>query len=336
MAGSQAANTFDTHDAVGNREELSDIIEMITPEKTPFRSMLEKSDVKTTHPEWQTDALADPDPDNAYVQGAEYTYDPITATVRVGNYTQISRKTMKVARTQDKTDKAGRKTETARELRKKGVELKRDQEIILLRNQASTPGNSGVAARSGGFAAWLATNASRGSGGSDGGFNASTRVVDAATDGTQRAFSKTLLDDTIEMVANAGGEPTVLMGSNYIKRKFSTFMSDASVAAFRTNLSGKKQGTIYGAADLYVSDFGELSVVPNVQMTLAGATVARNAFLITPGMVSLGVFDDIHQDKPAKTGDAEPRVLLTEYTLKVNNEAAHGIIADLYGISASA
>ena len=50
-------------------------------------------------------------------------------------------------------------------------------------------------------------------------------------------------------------------------------------------------------------------------------------------MVKLGVFDDIKLEKPAKTGDAEKRVLVTEYTLLVNNEAAHGVIADLYGLT---
>jgi hypothetical protein len=70
-------------------------------------------------------------------------------------------------------------------------------------------------------------------------------------------------------------------------------------------------------------------------MARAGATIARNAFLIDPKMVTLGVFDDIKLEKPAKTGDAEKRVLVTEYTLFVNNEAAHGVAADLYGLSAS-
>src|SRR5690606_14592782 len=151
------------------------------------------------------------------------------------------------------------------------------------------------------------------------GFNQSTKVVDAAGNGTKRAFTKVLLDDTIESVVNAGGQPNMLMCSNYLKRVFSTFMSDDNVAALRTSLSGKKQGTIYGAADLYISDFGDISVVPNVQMTRAGESIARNAYLLSPDKLALGVFDDIHQDKPAKTGDAEPRVLITEYTLKVKN-----------------
>jgi hypothetical protein len=335
MAGTQLTNTFDSYQAVGNREEIADKIWDTSPEKTPFYSMLRKESVKTVHPEWQTDTLETPDTDNAYVQGAEYTYDALDPTVRVGNYTQISRKTGMVSRTQEKTDKAGRSSEKARYLAKKLKELKIAQEVTLLSNQASSAGSSSTAPRLGGLPAWLETNASRGSGGADGGFNSSTGVVDAATNGTQRAFTKTLLDDNLESINNNGGSPTMLLCSNYVKRVFSTFMSDSNVAAFRTSLSGKKQGTIYGAADMYISDFGDTMVVPNVQVTRAGASIARNAFLIEPGKVSLGVFQPTMKDTPAKTSDAEKFVVLTEYTLLCKNEAHHGVIADLYGMTSS-
>lgn len=335
MAGSQLTNTFDTYDAVGNREELGDSIYLLTPHETPFMSMIKKGKCKTTHPEWQTDTNASPDTDNAYVQGAEYTYEETNPTTRVGNYTQISRKTRIIANTQEKTDKAGRKSEIKREIRKALQEHKVDMECIILSNQASVAGSSSVAAKTGGFAAWLETSTSLGSGGADGGFNQSTGVVDAATNGTQRAFTKALMDDLIETNRNNGGKASTLMVSNYVKRVFSTFMSDSNVAAFRTSLSGKKQGTIYGAADLYVSDFGPITVVPNVQMTRKGATLARNAFLIDKDMVELQTFRPTAVKTPAEDSDAIKKVIITEYALKVHNEAAHGKIADLYGMTAS-
>lgn len=330
----QQANTFDSYDAVGNREELSDKIFMITPEKTPFLSFAGKENVVSTHPEWQTDTLATPDTGNKSIQGNEWDFDAVTPTTRVGNYTQISDKKIRITRTQEKTSKAGRKSELAREMRKRGVELRIDMEAICLSNQASSAGSSSVAPTLGGLPAWLETNAFRGSGGSDGGFNAATGVVDAATNGTQRAFTKTIMDDVIQSCADNGGDVSVMMLSNYAKRVFSTFMSDSNVAAQRF-AAKKEQTTIVGAADMYVSDFGTIAVVPNVQMTRAGASVARNVFFLTPGMVKLGVFDPITMEKTAKTGDAEGRVLVTEYTLKCNNEAAHGVAADIFGMTAS-
>ena len=333
----QIANTYESYDAKGNREELADKIYQITPEETPFLSLIGRKSVASTHPEWQTDSLASVDTANNQPEGDDWTYDAVAATTRVGNYCQISNKRIIISRTQDKTSKAGRKSELAREIAKKGVELRIDMEAICLSNQASLAGsgNGATNRKLGGFRAWLSTNDSMDGGGSSGGFNSSTNIVDAATNGTQRAFTKTILDAVILSTYNAGGSPKTLMLSPYAKTVFSTFMSDSNVALQRFEANGKGPTTIVAAADMYLSDFGTISVVPNRQMARAGATVARNAFLIDPRMVSLGVFDDISLEKPAKTGDAEKRVLVTEYTLLVNNEAAHGVAADLYGLTSA-
>ena len=333
----QIANTYETYDAVGNREELADKIYQITPEETPFLSLIGRKPVSSVHPEWQLDTLGAVDLTNNQPEGNDWTYDAISPTSRVGNYTQISEKSILISRTQDRTSKAGRKSELAREVAKKGVELRIDMEAIALSNQASTAGtgNGATNRKLGGMRAWLASNDSMDAGGSSGGFNSGTSVVDAATNGTQRAFTKAILDAVILSAYNAGGSPKTLMLSPYVKTVFSTFMSDSNVALQRYAAPSKGQTTIVAAADMYLSNFGPISVVPNRQMARAGATVARNAFLVDPSMVSLGVFDDIQINKPAKTGDAEKRVLNCEYTLLVNNEAAHGVAADLYGLTAS-
>lgn len=333
----QVANTFETYDAVGNREELADKIYQITPEETPFLSLIGRKPVASVHPEWQIDTLGAVDTANAQPEGNDWDYDAIVPTSRVGNYTQISDKKIIISRTQDRTSKAGRKSELAREVAKKGVELRIDMEAITLSNQASSAGsgNGATNRQLGGFRAWLSTNDDLGATGASGGFNSSTSVVDAATNGNQRAFTKTILDSVILSSYNAGGSPKTLMLSPYAKTVFSTFMANANVAPQRFETPKNSQTTIVAAADMYLSDFGTISVVPNRQMARAGAAVARNAYLIDPRMVSLGVFDDIAIQKPAKTGDAEKRVLNVEYTLLVNNEAAHGVAADLYGLSAS-
>lgn len=335
----QVANTYESYDvgaAGGNREELADKIYQITPEETPFLSLIGRKPVKTVHPEWMIDTLDAIDTANNQPEGNDWTFSAITPPSRVGNYTQISDKKIIISRTQDKTDKAGRKSELAREIAKKGVALRTDMEAIALGNQASLAGsgNGATNRKLGAFRAWLSTSDNLGGGGSSGGFNTSTSVVDAATNGTQRGFTKAIMDAVILSTHNAGGNLKTMMVSPYLKTVFSAFMSDANVAEQRFP-TPNGQTTIVAAADMYLSDFGKISVVPNRQMARAGATVARNAFLIDPRMVSLGVFDDIKLEKPAKTGDAEKRVLVTEYTLLVNNEAAHGVAADLYGLTSS-
>lgn len=332
----QIANTFETFDATGIREELADKIYRITPEETPFMSLIGHSPIKTTHPEWQIDTLATPDNTNAQPEGNDWTYPALTATTRVGNYAQISEKPLIVSATLDKTDTAGRKSELAYQVVKAGRELKTDMEVILLSNQASSAGSGdGATNRNlGGLRAWLATNDNI-NGGSSGGFNTGTSVVDAATNGTQRAFTKAIMDAVILSTFNAGGSPSVLMVSPYVKTVFSTFLDDANVVPLRENSTGKAKRRLVASAEVYVSDFGDVTVMPNRQMARQGAATARNAFFIDPSMVKMGVFRDINVHKPAKTGDAEKRVLNTEYTLLVKNEAAHGVAADLYGLSAS-
>lgn len=319
-----------------NRETFSDLISLITPDETPFYSLIRKEKVEGTHPEWSIDTLATPVTTNKNFEGDTYSFAAITPTSRVGNYCQISTKQFAITETQEVVSKAGPKSEVGRERAKKGVELKCDIEAAMLSNNASIAGAQATPRQSAGFRAWIATNDSMNSGGSSGGFNSGTGVVDAATNGsTQRTFTKTLLDDTLELTYKAGGNPTILMLSPYAKRVFSTFMSDSNVAAFRTPLTGKSQGTIVGAADCYLSDFGMVDVVPNRQMVRASG-IARNAYLITPDKVAKGFLRDIQEDKDvAKTGDALPRVIKAEWSLLVKNEAAHGVIADIFGTTAS-
>lgn len=332
----QVANTFETFDAVGIREELSDRIWNTDPQETPFLSMIGRKSIKTTHPEWQTDTLSSIDTDNNHPEGDEWSYDAISPTVRVGNYAQISNKRIVLSSTLDKTDKAGRKSEVAYQVMKEGINLRRDMEAIVLSNQASSAGsgNGATNRKLGGFRAWLETNDNMEGGGSSGGFNSSTGVVDAATNGSQRAFTKAIMDAVLLSTYNAGGNPSTLMLSPYVKTVFSGIMDGNDIVPQRTAVKGKDQAVIIAAAETYVYDFGVLTVIPNRQMT-ASASTARNAFFIDPKMVTLGVYRDIMVEKPAKTGDNEKRVLLTEYTLIVNNEKAHGVAADLYGLSSS-
>lgn len=333
----QIAATFETYDAKGVREELADKINMIDPEETPLRSMIGQVAITSTHPEWQLDTLATPDVNNNSPEGNDYTYDAITATTRVGSYAQISEKTFLISGTLEEVVKAGRTSELAYQTAKRGKELKIDQEVILMSNQASSAGSgNGATNRTlGGLRAWLATNDSLGATGASGGYNTSTNVVDAATNGNQRAFTKALLDEVVLSTYNAGGSPKVLMVSPYVKTVFSTLLDASDIVASQRTTSGDGPTTLIAAADAYRSDFGLISVVPNRQMARAGATIARNAFLLDPSMVKLGVLRDIFLDKPSKTGDADKRALVTEYTLIVKNEASCGVIADLYGMTAS-
>ncbi len=321
----QLAGTTDTYDIKGGREDLQDAIFRISPTETPFMSNIGRGPAKAVRHEWQTDALAPVNLNNAYIEGDEYTYADVTPTVRVGNLCQISRETVLVSGTVEAIDKAGRESEMRLQTVKRGLELKKDMEGILLSNQASNAGAAAgaTARRLGGLGAWLTSNVSRGAGGANGGFNNGTNLVAAPTAGTGRAWTETILKDVHQATYQAGGNPKMAMMPVPQKRVFSTF---PGIAAQRRE-TGDEMATIIAAADIYVGDFGRLAAVPNRQMATTSGQMS--VFLIDPKMAKLRTLRPIFTDKPAKTGDAFKAAMVVEYTLEVSNEAAHAVIADL-------
>lgn len=327
--------TMQTYDRVGNREDLEDVVYNISPKDTPFVSLISPVPVTATRHEWQTDTLRTPAA-NAQVEGDDFAFSSKPPSVRVANFTQIAYDTLSVSGTQEKVDKAGRASELGYQLAKMGTEIKKDVELSLVSNVASSAGSSTTGRVSAGFPAWVtsatASNGLRDSGGAAGGFNSGTGLVNAATNGTQRAFTKTLLDTAISTCYTNGGNPTTVMVSPYNKRVFSTFMSDSNVAQQRSAANNKKTA-IVAAADMYLSDFGELAVVPNRVMLNAAAS--RNVLVIDPDFVGRGVLRSMRTEKLAKTGDAEKRAVLTEFCLVMKNELASTVIADTFGLTAT-
>lgn len=325
------AGTFLTSTAKGNREDLSDLVSRITPEDTPIYSMAGKETATNIFSEWEIDTLAAPAA-NSYPEGDEYTYDASTAVTRVGNYAQIMRKTWVVSNTQDAVDNAG-KAEQIKELRlKRGIEIRKDTELAIVSNTASVASGTRLM---GGLPSWLTTNVSRGATGANGGYNTGTKLTVAETTGTQRAFTKTLLDTTMQSAYSAGGNVKYLVVSPYVKSVFVTFMSDTNVASFRYAADGSGKNTIVGTADVYEGPFGKVTVMPNRVMATSAA-VARRAFLLDPEMLAIKTLRKIQDDKSiASTGDATKGVIIGEHTLKVKNEAGLGVVADIFGLTAS-
>lgn len=324
MAG--IANTVLTTAAVGNREELSDIVSMITPTDTPIYSMAGKETLSSKHPEWEYEALRSP-AENAQPEGNEFDFDAQTAPTRVGNYTQIFRDTWIYSGTQQAVDNAGNQEKAVKAKMKAGINVRKDMEYSIVANTASV---GGATRYSGSLPSWLTSNVSRA--GSNGGFNSGTGLTVAETTGAQRAFTKALLDTVMQSCYNAGANVTDVVVSPYVKSVFVTFMSDTNVAAFRYAASGSGKNTIVGTADIYEGPFGKVTVKPNRVMATAADT-ARRAFLIDPDMIAWGTLRAISEADTSATGDSKKGVILGEGCLKVKNEAGLGVVADLYGLT---
>lgn len=311
--------TYQTYTAVGQREDLSDVIYNIAPTDTPLLSSIGKTKATAVYHEWQTDSLAAAALGGA-VEGADASDATMSPTSRVGNRTQIFQKTVKIAGTLESVDKAGRKSEKAYQLAKASAEIKRNIELSLLSNQVASAGDSSTARTLGGLQAWLSSN---GDFGTDG--VAGSGGTTARTDGTDRTFTETILKTVVKEVYESGGNPKVLMVNPGHKQTVSAF---AGIAAQRYMAPNDSATTIIGAADVYLSDFGTMSVVPNRFMNSTNAC-DETAFVIDPDMLAVAYLRPFRTEDLAKTGDSEKTQILAELTLEVKNQAAHGIIADL-------
>jgi hypothetical protein len=304
-------STFKTYEAKGNREDLSDVIYLISPTDTPFLSGIPRTKAAAVLHEWQTDALAAA-ANNAVIEGDDAITDATTATVRLSNSCQISDKVPRVSGTQEAVNKAGRKSEMSYQVAKVAQELKRDMELILLASTAEVTGDATTARKLGSINAWIDTNTSFGSGGSDGSLGNTKR-----TDGTQRPLTEALLKNVLKQCWDAGGDPECIMVGSFNKQIISGFTGNA------TRFKGAEDNTLKAAIDVYDSDFGELQIIPNRFQR------SRDCQVLQKNMWGIAYLRPFLLQDLAKTGDTERKQLLVEYTLESRNEAASGGVYDL-------
>jgi len=311
---------YNRYEAIGAREDLSDVIYNISPTDTPIMSSIGKTKATGVYHEWQTDSLAASTTANALVEGADAAAADLSPTTRIGNYTQIVGKTIQVSGTLEAVDKAGRKSEKAYQLAKASAEIKRDIETIITANQGQAVGSSNSTARKmGSLLSYIKTNTSK-NGTSVTGVDPTTIGVSTRVDGTTRTFTEAILKDVISKVFVSGGTPSALFVSPALKQVVSGF---AGLAAQRYQVPTSGQATILAGADLYQSDFGVLQIVPNRFMR------TRDALVLDPEYAALAYLRPFQTNELAKAGDSDKTQILAELTLEVRNEAAHGGAFDL-------
>ena len=303
---------------VGVREDLSDRIAELFPDDTPFMNAIGTSSINNTYTEWQTDSLVAADHDNKAIQGVDLANDTRPNTTRVGTHTQIFTKVIGSSTTVEWTNKAGRRSELARETMKAGREIRTDMEKRFVGNYASVAATASVAGETAGALAWLTSNVSRGGGsGANGGFSAG--IVAAATNGDLRTYSEPLLKGVLQSIWNNGGNPSMVITNDSLKQKAAEF---AGLADQRRTVGNSKL-TIVAGADVYVSDFGEVQFVPDRFAS------TRDALIVDAEYFDVGIGDALKVKPLAVTGLAERRAMYAECALRCLNQAASGAVADI-------
>ena len=313
------ANTNETYDVSTIREDLAPALASISPTETIFMSTIGTRNVDNTYFEWSEVDLAAA-ASNRQIEGdVGLSNTAPTNAVRKGNYTQISAKVVEVSSTNQAVNGVADAQTVAKQVAYKLAEMKRDMEKMLLDNVAASAGASGTARQTAGLPAFLTTNTARGTGGADGttsGSGSAGYPDAAATDGTQRAITETILKGVIADCWDAGAEPSVVLCGSSNKQTISTFTGNA------TRYKEAEDSKLNAAIDVYISDFGELQIVP------ARHIRARDVFVVDPNYAAVAFLQTAKQEPLAKTGLSERRLISAEYGLQVTSEKAHGVIAD--------
>jgi hypothetical protein len=314
----QPSNTFDSYDAVGIKEDLSDVIYNVTPEATPFYSKCRKSSAKNTFVEYQTDTLRASGV-NAHIEGDATTAAARTATTRLGNYTQIFKDAVVIPDTDQGLSKAGRAREIAYQTLKIAKEQKLDIEKALFANQARVTGSSTVARKLAGVPAWLITNVDFVTGGSPSGANPTGDGTDARTDdGTPTAFSQAKFDGVMQSIWEEGGKPDTVYLSAFQMNKALAFTGNNNQRS--TVQAGDSK--VIKSLDVYVTPWGTVEFMPSRENRSA------DVYIMQDDMWEVSVLRPTKNVELAKNGDNTTRQIVTELTLLCRNEKASGGIFD--------
>ena len=315
------------------KDDLSNIITMISPTETPLQSNIAKGNASSTVAEWLFDELAAASGSNAYIDGDVFAGDTLTAPARLQNHCQIMRKDIIVTRRAQIVDQAGTKSELQRQIAKAGKELKRDVEKSICSEQVAVVGNDTTASKLAGIGSWYTTNTDRGTSGTDGVLSSTTYGYPstAVTTGTDRALSEATLLSMIKGAYVEGGNPSLIMVGPAVKQKMSQYMfgSTARIATpYQDHGKAKSAASVIGAVDYYTSDFGTLHIIPNRFQS------ETDVHIIDPEFWSLNYLDGYKTEKMAKTSDADQRMLTVDVTLCSKNEAASALVGDILSTAA--
>ena len=308
-------STHETYAQIGRREDLSDVISMITPTDTPFLTGAGKEDADQTNHEWQTMALAAASGANAVPEGDDAENDAATVTVRLGNICQISDKVAQVSTTAEVVKKAGRKSELALQMAAKSKELKRDLETILVgTNQAKVTGSSGTARKTASVLSWILTNANKASDGSN---PSAADGTGTRTDGTQRAFTEVLLKSALAACWESGGDPDTAMVGSFNKQAASAFTGNA------TRYVDAQAEELKASIQIYDHDFGALKMLPN------RFSRGRDCLLLQMDLWKIAYLQNFTMQDLARTGLSFRKQIWAEYALVALNEKGSGGVFDL-------
>lgn len=314
------------------REDVMDKIWDISNIPLPFTELCSKGTHSNRRVEFVTDTLASAATNNAVIEGADSSKDNGALGTRLGNYTQIATKEVKVTSQSQEANSIGNMASLSYQLSMRQKELRRDVEAQMLTHQASVAGDaSSTAGISAGIGAQLKTNVKVGATGAVGGFNTTTGLFVAPTPGTKRALSETLIRDTLQMVYEAGGNTSTAMARPIVIRLLSEYLfgTTARVATLTSDKTQKGDGgalTAYGSVNVFVTDFGQTIALRDNRLQPVDTTATSSMYFLDGAHLKQSFMRGYTTESLAKLGLTERRMMSVMYSMLVLNEKSQGAI----------
>jgi hypothetical protein len=291
------ATALKTYNVTTNREDLTDVLKVITRNETPFFSSLAKTKATGTYHEWSTYSLSTGS-DNAQIEGADYTLALNTAPSRTGAHTQIFFKQAKVSKTQQAVDTAAVDNMLASQIEWRMKEIATDVEKALFTGTGNS-GASGTARRIKGALAWVTTN------------------VETGTGTGSEALSEDMFNDTLQSIWDQGGKPDTAYVNSFQKRQISSFSTS------NTRYQEPMDGRLKNYVSVYESDFGVIEVKLDSFITTSVALIVQSDLWAVAQLRPFMV-----EDYPS-VGSYVAKTIEGELALEARQEAGNGQITGL-------
>jgi hypothetical protein len=281
----------------GNREDIYDVLQLVSPEETPLFTRLPDAVANATQHQWTEYTLVSGS-GNADVEGATATGATVSSKARLSNFTEIMSKNGSVSGTQRKVTIVGEQDEFAFQMKKSMLEWKigADSDLIL---QTSSAGSSSTGRTMTGL------------------INALSQGNVVTGSGATIALRESDFNDLLQKIFEAGAVPDTCYVNGFNKRRISQFVT--SNTRFLSMDGGDNK--LVNRISIYESDFGTIEIVLERYMTktvgvLQKDALFRKAWLRKPVTFPL-----------AKRGDLDEFEIVGEWTLEYLNFRAGGLLS---------
>ena len=292
-----------TYVAVGNKEDVSDIITNIAPYDTPLYSRIGKTKATQVMHEWLEDTLGAPMV-NQHDEGYTYWTSNAAPRERLHNYTQIMHRGIQVTDSQEAVLHYGIRSEMAYQMAKSLKELAFDCEQAIITQDTMQAGSmSGGNPRIfGGLPYWIVTHVLQ-------------------NGGTGRPLTFSLINTALEEVWVDGGKPSILLVSPHSKRIISTFTANST-----KYMDANKTNKITHMISVLETDFGTLQCLTDRFMT------NDVVYGLSPEYIKKAFLRNFKTGDIPKINDMQRKMINGEWTLEMRAEKAHFAIKDLDGV----